>query len=94
MRISVLSVGGSIIAPDKVNSAFLSDFLAKIRTYLEDNPQDKLIFVCGGGAPARVYQQAYREVISDAQSQDSTPLGLVHWKRASSPVEAGTAGYL
>ena len=21
-----------------------------------------------------------------------TPLGLVHWKRASSPVEAGTAG--
>src|SRR5574341_1321209 len=23
-----------------------------------------------------------------------TPLGLVHWKRASCPVEAGTAGYL
>ena len=23
-----------------------------------------------------------------------TPLGLVHWTRASSPVEAGTAGYL
>src|SRR5574341_1389212 len=23
-----------------------------------------------------------------------TPRGLVHWKRASSPVEAGTAGYL
>ena len=22
-----------------------------------------------------------------------TPLGWVHWKRASSPVEAGTAGY-
>lgn len=71
MRISVLSVGGSIIAPDKVNSVFLSDFLAKIRTYLESNPQDKLIFVCGGGAPARVYQQAYREVISDAQAQDA-----------------------
>ena len=26
--------------------------------------------------------------------QIGTPLGLVHWKRASSPVEAGTAGYL
>ena len=23
-----------------------------------------------------------------------TPLGLVHWKRASSPAEAGTAGHL
>ena len=71
MRISVLSVGGSIIAPDKVNSVFLSDFLSKIRSYLTANPQDKLIFVCGGGAPARVYQQAYREVITDAAEQDS-----------------------
>ena len=71
MRISVLSVGGSIIAPDKVNSVFLADFLAKIRSYLTANPEDKLIFVCGGGAPARVYQQAYREVVSDAVEQDA-----------------------
>ena len=71
MRISVLSVCGSIIAPDKVNSVFLSDFLAKIKTYLNANPEDKLIFVCGGGAPARVYQQAYREVVSDAAQQDA-----------------------
>ena len=71
MRISVLSVGGSIIAPDKVNSTFLSGFLAKIREYLSANPEDKLIFVCGGGAPARVYQQAYREVVSDPAEQDA-----------------------
>ena len=71
MRISVLSVGGSIIAPDKVNSVFLSDFLSKIRTYLDSNPEDKLIFVCGGGAPARVYQQAYREIIADVSEQDA-----------------------
>ena len=71
MRISVLSVGGSIIAPDKVNSVFLADFLAKIRSYLTANPEDKLIFVCGGGAPARVYQQAYREVVSDTVEQDA-----------------------
>ena len=71
MRISVLSVGGSIIAPDNVNSVFLSDFLSKIRTYLDSNPEDKLIFVCGGGAPARVYQQAYREVIADVSEQDA-----------------------
>ena len=30
----------------------------------------------------------------DTPSFVGTPLGLVHWKRASSPVEAGTAGYL
>ena len=71
MRISVLSVGGSIIAPDGVNSEFLSAFLAKIREYLSENPEDKLIFVCGGGAPARVYQQAYRAVVSDPAEQDA-----------------------
>lgn len=71
MRISVLSVGGSIIAPDGVNSVFLSGFLAKIKEYLSDNPEDKLIFVCGGGAPARVYQQAYRAVVTDSAEQDA-----------------------
>ena len=31
----------------------------------------------------------------DGEIMDTVkPLGLVHWKRASSPVEAGTAGYL
>ena len=71
MRISVLSVGGSIIAPDGVNSVFLSGFLAKIREYLSDNPEDKLIFVCGGGAPASVDQQAYRAVVTDPAEQDA-----------------------
>lgn len=71
MRLSVLSVGGSIIAPDKVNSEFLSDFLSRMKEYLSDNPEDKLIFVCGGGAPARVYQQAYRAVVRDPSEQDA-----------------------
>ena len=48
--------------------------------------------------------QAKMETIKDRNDMDltnwrwegplGTPLGLVHWKRASSPVEAGTAGYL
>ena len=71
MSLSVLSVGGSIIAPDKVNSEFLSSFLTKMKAYLLENPQDKLIFVCGGGAPARVYQQAYRAVITEPSEQDA-----------------------
>ncbi|MBQ6672515.1 MAG: UMP kinase, partial [Spirochaetales bacterium] len=32
----------------------------------------RLIFVCGGGAPARVYQQAYREVITDPAQQNAS----------------------
>lgn len=71
MKVSVLSLGGSIIAPEKPDSAFLSDFVSSINKYLNDNPQDKLIFVCGGGAPARDYQKAYRAVITDSAKQDT-----------------------
>lgn len=76
MNISVLSLGGSIIAPEKPDSQFLSDFVASINQYLKDNPEDKLIFVCGGGAPARDYQKAYRAVISNPAEQDA---GIQDW---------------
>ena len=41
MGIFVLSVGGSIIAPDKVNSTFLAQFLGGMKKYLEENPESK-----------------------------------------------------
>lgn len=72
MSIFVLSVGGSIIAPNQVNTTFLSSFVKEMKKYLEDNPQSKLIFVCGGGAPARVYQQAFREVVGETETQDTS----------------------
>ena len=55
MNLTVLSVGGSIIAPDKVDSTFLKAFREAIVDYLEEDKDAKLILVCGGGAPARVY---------------------------------------
>ena len=70
MSIYVLSVGGSIIAPNQVNTEFLASFLSGMKKYLEDNPESKLIFVCGGGAPARVYQQAFRAVAGENQDSN------------------------
>ncbi|MCR4675675.1 MAG: UMP kinase, partial [Sphaerochaetaceae bacterium] len=71
MKLSVLSLGGSIISPDNVNSEFLSDLVKGVTKYLNDNPEDKLIFVCGGGAPARNYQKAYRAVVSEEEKQNA-----------------------
>ncbi len=68
MKLSVLSLGGSIISPDKPDADFLSKFTVSIKKYLEENEDAKLIFVCGGGAPARDYQKAYREVIGNSES--------------------------
>jgi len=75
-KLAVLSLGGSIIAPDKVDIEFLSNFNKAIRNYLNEDKTNKLILVCGGGAPARVYQNAYREIIKDADNNIQDWIGI------------------
>jgi uridylate kinase len=72
----VISLGGSIIVPDRVDSNFLLAFRATILEYLERNPDKRLILVCGGGAPAREYQRAYRTVIPEADADVLDWIGI------------------
>lgn len=72
-KTTVLSLGGSIIAPDKADSAFLKAFREAISAWLDQDRERRLILVCGGGTPARVYQEALREVRVDA------PLDAQDW---------------
>nr|QQK87153.1 uridylate kinase [Treponema denticola]QQK87154.1 uridylate kinase [Treponema denticola] len=60
--VTVLSVGGSIVAPDKPDFDFLDKFTKTIRNWLLQDSSRKIIMVIGGGAPARDYQNAYRKV--------------------------------
>ena len=60
--VTVLSVGGSIVAPDKPDFDFLDKFSKTIRNWLSQDSSRKIIMVIGGGAPARDYQNAYRKV--------------------------------
>jgi uridylate kinase len=64
--VQVISLGGSIIAPDKVDVAFLRSFRKAVLEHLEGDPERRVILVCGGGGPAREYQGAYRAVLSDS----------------------------
>ena len=57
----VLSVGGSIIVPEKPDTEFLSKFISMVTAWLDQDKSRRLILVAGGGAPARVYQNAYRK---------------------------------
>lgn len=61
-RTKVLSVGGSIIVPDSPDTEFLQKFVAMITKWLDFDKSRRLILVCGGGAPARIYQNAYKVV--------------------------------
>ena len=62
MSTKVLSVGGSIVAPEGPDAQFVKKFVDLIKEYLESHKGDRLIFVVGGGGPARLYQNAFREV--------------------------------
>ena len=76
MSITVLSVGGSIIAPDRPDPEFLRSFRESIGEYLAANKDDKLIFVIGGGAPARIYQQALKAVSPEASAAALDWIGI------------------
>lgn len=75
-EVTVLSLGGSIIVPDQVDSDFIKAFRASITAYLDEDPQRKIIMVTGGGAPARLYQKAYREIVTEPSPQDQDWIGI------------------
>ncbi|MDR1128924.1 MAG: UMP kinase [Treponema sp.] len=68
--VTVISLGGSIVAPEGVDEVFLKEFAALVREFLESDKDRKFIFVTGGGGPARAWQNAYRNVAS-ALARDS-----------------------
>ncbi|MDR2864649.1 MAG: UMP kinase [Spirochaetaceae bacterium] len=65
--ITVISLGGSIVAPDTIDVPYLSQFVSLIEELLAEDQSRKFIFVVGGGAPARLYQKAFREVTCAAK---------------------------
>jgi uridylate kinase len=75
-QIFVLSLGGSIIAPNDPDQRFLTQFVAAMEQHLHDHPEHKIILVTGGGAPARVYQQAYKAIAQDADPNLMDWLGI------------------
>ncbi|MDR2541874.1 MAG: UMP kinase [Treponema sp.] len=60
--VTVISLGGSIVAPDNIDVEFLKSFVNLIRSFIKEDSNRNFIFVVGGGAPARLYQKAYREI--------------------------------
>ncbi|HPB65017.1 MAG TPA: UMP kinase [Spirochaetales bacterium] len=68
----VLSLGGSIVAPDVPDAAFVKAFALTARRWLDADAARRLIVVVGGGGPARAWQKAYRDAADapDADAQD------------------------
>ncbi len=60
---TIISLGGSIVAPEGVDVRFLSEFRKRILLWLHENPSRRVVLITGGGSPARVWQQAYRSIV-------------------------------
>jgi uridylate kinase len=69
--ITVISLGGSIVAPEGVDTNFLRGFLALVRELLEEDPLRRFILVVGGGGPARAWQKAYRAIADGVSAKIS-----------------------
>lgn len=61
-NVTVFDFGGSIVAPDKPDVAFLRRFLSFLNKWLEDDLSRRAIMVVGGGGAARAWQGAVREM--------------------------------
>jgi len=68
--VTVISLGGSIVAPESADGKFLKDFTELVRELLEEDKERSFIFVVGGGGPARSWQNAYKEVCQGAISDE------------------------
>lgn len=75
--VTVLSVGGSIVAPDAPDAEFLSSFVSLVKTWLAEDNSRKLILVIGGGGPARAYQKAFKAVVSAGADDSADWIGIM-----------------
>lgn len=67
MKTVVISLGGSIVAPDKINVEFLKDFRRFVLGYLKK--RWRFVIVVGGGEVCRRYQKAAAKIKGVSQDE-------------------------
>lgn len=70
---TVISLGGSLIVPDQIDSVFLKEFKKMIDSLVKKG--HRFILICGGGKTCRNYISAAKEVIK-ISDEDSDWLGI------------------
>ena len=70
----VISLGGSIIVPDRIDTKFIKDFVRLVSAWAEKGHY--FFIVTGGGSVARRYQSAARQVSPKVSSADLDLFGI------------------
>ncbi|SRR5258708_5099985 len=73
----IMSIGGSLVVPDAIDTTFLSNLNSFIRKQLAEHKNRQFFLVVGGGAVARKYRDAGRHVVGhELTSDDQDWLGI------------------
>jgi len=92
--VTVISLGGSIVAPEKVDTEFLKNFVSLIRSFIEKDNNNRFIFVVGGGGPARLYQNAYRDIFNnDIKNEEADWIGIMATRLNAQLIKAVMSDY-
>ncbi|MDR1929954.1 MAG: UMP kinase [Treponema sp.] len=91
--VTVISLGGSIVAPENVDVPFLKNFLSLIRELLARDEKRRFIFVTGGGGPARTWQRAYREICGTAAAEEADWIGIMATRLNAQLIKAIMGSY-
>jgi len=75
--VTVISLGGSIVAPGGVDVEFLRSFTQTISGLIRQDDSRGFVFVVGGGGPARAWQNAYRDVCADFSPDEADWIGVM-----------------
>jgi uridylate kinase len=76
-KIQILDLGGSIVAPEVIDTKFLQEMRDFLQAWLEEDKERKLIMIIGGGAPARKYQAAYKGTDADPATEELDWIGIM-----------------
>lgn len=87
--VHVLSLGGSILVPNEIDSAYIGAFFEMLRRHFADCPDDRVVLVVGGGGPARAYQSACRSIRPDIPDEALDWIGVAATKLNATLVRHG-----
>jgi uridylate kinase len=75
--VTVISLGGSIVAPGGVDEDYLRELLSLVNRLLLEDEERRFIFVVGGGGPARAWQKAYRNLAQTVSNDEADWIGVM-----------------
>ncbi|AYE36432.1 UMP kinase [Borrelia turcica IST7] len=74
--LKIISLGGGVINPDKINIEYIKNFRNLIFKWIKEDNRRKIILITGGGKTAREYQDSYKQINPAFENDDLDEIGI------------------